>query len=91
MQPDCELITKHHCKIMLLSHRERTVNLQSPSYPACSLQENISEYVAHLQLHMTLQAKNLVPNLSQTPDSREQMLQQTQAHFEKLVSRQGFF
>lgn len=91
MQPDCELITKHHCKIMLLSHRERTVNLQSPDYPACSLQENISEYVAHLQLHMTLQAKNLVPSLSQTPDSREQMLQQTQAHFEKLVSRQGFF
>ena len=76
---------------MLLSHRERTVNLQSQSYPACSLQENISEYVAHLQRHMTLQARNLVPNLSQTPDSREQMLQQTQAHFEKLVSRQGFF
>ena len=76
---------------MLLSHRERTVNLQSPDYPACSLQENISEYVAHLQLHMSLQAKNLVPNLSQTPGSREQMLQQTQAHFEKLASRQGFF
>lgn len=76
---------------MLLSHREKPVSLQSQQYPACSLQENISEYVAQLQLHMTLQAKNLVPNLTHTPDSREQMLQQTQAHFEKLVSRQGFF
>jgi len=76
---------------MLLIHREKTVSLQSHEYPACALQENISEYVAHLQLHMTLQARNLVPSLSQTPDSREQMLHQTQAHFEKLVSRQGFF
>jgi hypothetical protein len=24
--------------------------------------QDISEYVAHLQLHMTLQARNLVPN-----------------------------
>ncbi|NJL89460.1 MAG: hypothetical protein HC916_06385 [Coleofasciculaceae cyanobacterium SM2_1_6] len=75
------------------------MKLQTKQYPACSLQENISEYVAHLQLHMTLQAKNLIPNLSQNSDStsarlsdhREQMLHQTQAHFEKLVSRQGFF
>ncbi|WP_414566230.1 MULTISPECIES: hypothetical protein [unclassified Anabaena] len=52
--------------------------------------EDFSEYVAHLQLHMTLQARNLVPNLKQTlEDSREEMLHQTQANFEKLISRQG--
>jgi hypothetical protein len=53
-----------------------------------SLREDFSEYVAHLQLHMTLQARNLVPTLTQTVDSREQLLHQTQANFEKFVSRQ---
>lgn len=59
-----------------------------------SLREDFSEYVAHLQFHMTLHARNLVPTLvnsgnsSQAPDSREQFLHQTQADFEKLVSRQ---
>ncbi|MBI1243154.1 hypothetical protein [Umezakia ovalisporum] len=54
--------------------------------------EDFSEYVAHLQLHMTLQARNLVPTLKQTvsvEDSREQLLHQTQANFEKLISRQA--
>ncbi len=50
--------------------------------------EDIGEYVAHLQLHMTLQARNLIPTLTNTNDSREQLLQQTQANFEKYVSRQ---
>lgn len=51
--------------------------------------EDFSEYVAHLQLHMTLQARNLVPTLATMQvDSRSQLLQQTQADFEKLVSRQ---
>lgn len=53
--------------------------------------EDFSEYVAHLQLHMALQARNLVPSLKQKQsieDSREQLLHQTQANFEKLVSRQ---
>ncbi|MBF2073220.1 MAG: hypothetical protein IGS50_05585 [Synechococcales cyanobacterium C42_A2020_086] len=52
------------------------------------LREDFSEYVAHLQLHMALQARNLVPRLTQTADSREQLLHQTQADFEKFVSRQ---
>lgn len=52
------------------------------------LQDDFSEYVAHLQLHMTLQARNLVPALTKAVDSREQLLHQTQADFEKLVSRQ---
>ncbi|HEY9829931.1 MAG TPA: hypothetical protein V6D26_05085 [Stenomitos sp.] len=51
--------------------------------------EDISEYVAQLQLHMALQARNLVPTLTQAKDSREQLLQQTQANIEKLVSRQA--
>ncbi|WP_162160827.1 hypothetical protein [Leptolyngbya sp. PCC 6406] len=46
--------------------------------------------MAHLQLHMTLQARNLVPSLSQKSDRREILLHQTQANFEKMVSRQGF-
>jgi uncharacterized membrane-anchored protein YhcB (DUF1043 family) len=52
--------------------------------------EACSDYVAHLQLHMTLQARNLVPSLSQKSDRRETLLHQTQANFEKMVSRQGF-
>ncbi|GAB4379520.1 MAG: hypothetical protein Kow00121_33860 [Elainellaceae cyanobacterium] len=61
-------------------------NIQQFSNPA--VREDFSEYVAHLQLHMALQARNLVPALTQTADSREQLLHQTQADFEKFVSRQ---
>ncbi len=62
--------------------------LQQPSHPP--VREDFSEYVAHLQLHMALQARNLVPKLTHTSDSREQMLHDTQADFEKLASRQQF-
>jgi len=48
----------------------------------------LSDYVAHLQVHMALQARNLVPHLSDRLDSRSQFLQETQADFEKIVSRQ---
>lgn len=53
--------------------------------------EDISEYVAQLQLHMALQARNLVPTFSNTreTDSRQQLLQETQAIVEKLASRQS--
>lgn len=51
--------------------------------------EDISEYVAELQLHMALQARNFLPSLSNVKNSREQMLQDTQASIEKLVSRQS--
>lgn len=51
-------------------------------------QGDLSEYVAHLQLHMALQARNLVPNLSSDrQDSRSRMLSRTQADFERLASR----
>lgn len=51
--------------------------------------EDISEYVAQLQLHMTLQARNLVPTLTEANSSRHQLLQETQANIEKLASRQS--
>ncbi|EKD08497.1 hypothetical protein SPLC1_S230590 [Arthrospira platensis C1] len=67
------------------------MNLDMDRYPACSLRQDVSEYVADLQLHMTLQARNLIPTLTKTKenDSREEMLQQTQAYFEKIASRQA--
>ncbi|MBI4779742.1 MAG: hypothetical protein HY785_00305 [Oscillatoriophycideae cyanobacterium NC_groundwater_1537_Pr4_S-0.65um_50_18] len=57
--------------------------------PNSSNREDLSDYVAHLQLHMALQARNLVPTLTKTASSREQLLHQTQADFEKFVSRQA--
>jgi uncharacterized membrane-anchored protein YhcB (DUF1043 family) len=56
-----------------------------PNQPA--MREDIREYVAQLQLHMALQARNLVPSLTNTKDSREKLLQDTQATIEKIVSR----
>jgi hypothetical protein len=58
--------------------------------PPHDLREDLSDYVANLQLHMTLQARNLVPslNLNGSEDTRESLLHQTQATFEKYVSRQ---
>ena len=64
------------------------MNSEIKKYPSCSLHQDVSEYVADLHFHMTLHARNLVRSLNQVKDSREQMLQQTQAHFEKLISRQ---
>ena len=55
---------------------------------AAPVKEDFSEYVAHLQLHMTLHARKLVPTLTNTTDSRHELLHQTQANFEKYVSRQ---
>ncbi len=64
------------------------MNFKSVSNP--STREDFSEYVAHLQLHMALQARNLVPTLGKMTDSRGQLLHETQAEFEKFVSRQPF-
>ncbi|MFZ9738105.1 MAG: hypothetical protein ACO3EZ_08870 [Prochlorotrichaceae cyanobacterium] len=53
--------------------------------------EDFSDYVANLQLHMSLQARNLLPGIapkSVGDDTRAQLLQETQAAFEKLASRQ---
>lgn len=64
------------------------MNLQRHSTPTSLHREDFSEYVAHLQLHMALQARNLIPKYKHAADSREALLQQTQADLEKLVSRQ---
>jgi uncharacterized membrane-anchored protein YhcB (DUF1043 family) len=68
--------------------KEDTLDLHSAQATNEFFREDISEYVAQLQLHMALQARNLVPTLTKAKDSREQLLQQTQANIEKLVSRQ---
>jgi hypothetical protein len=68
--------------------RLTALNSHSAQFSTPSSHEDLSEYVAHLQLHMALQARNLVPRLNPQGDSREQMLQQTQADFEKFISRQ---
>jgi hypothetical protein len=69
--------------------KEDTLDLHSAQVGNNFFREDISEYVAELQLHMALQARNLVPTLTKARDSREQLLQQTQATIEKLVSRQA--
>jgi hypothetical protein len=53
-----------------------------------SQKEDMKEYVAELQLHMTLQARNLLPDLAAVQDSRVKLLQDTQADVEKIISRQ---
>lgn len=71
-------------------NKEDTLNRLNTQAGTETARENICEYVAELQLHMALQARNLVPSLAQMTDSRGQLLQETQATIEKLVSRQGF-
>lgn len=65
------------------------MNLESQNNNQEAFREDISEYVAQLQLHMALQARNLVPTLTQANSSRHQLLQETQATIEKLASRQS--
>jgi hypothetical protein len=50
----------------------------------------ISDYVAHLQLHMALQSRNLMPNVMEAEGSLHTLLRDSQAQCEKLSSRQGF-
>lgn len=52
-------------------------------------QEAIGDYVAELQLHMTLQARNLVPTLSQSQGGCQHLVHESQAMVEKIVSRQS--
>ncbi len=67
------------------------MDIQSTYQEPEVLREDIGEYVAQLQLHMALQARNLVPTLDNTGinNSRHQLLQETQAVIEKLASRQS--
>ncbi len=80
-----------HISLTLNTKEVVPVALSDQLAPALSeTREDFSEYVAHLQLHMALQARNLVPSLGHSGDSRHDLLHQTQANIEKLVSRQGF-
>lgn len=67
------------------------MDIQSPNQDQEQFREDIGEYVAQLQLHMALQARNLVPTLTDTSvgNSRQQMLRETQAVIEKFASRQS--
>lgn len=69
--------------------KEIPLQLDTPQATPSAFREDLSDYVANLQLHMTLQARNLVPSLNGGGDSREALLHQTQATFEKYVSRQS--
>jgi len=71
------------------SGKENTLHLHTSQLSDNSFREDFSEYVAHLQLHMALQARKLVPTLTHAADSREQLLHQTQATIEKHISRQS--
>ncbi|MGF1536158.1 MAG: hypothetical protein ACFB4J_06690 [Elainellaceae cyanobacterium] len=65
--------------------------MYSPTSSTAKLDDaQFSDYVAHLQLHMALQSRNLLPTLTQATDNRQQLLQQTQADAEKLISRQAW-
>jgi hypothetical protein len=68
----------------------QTANAFQPTNhtPANHTPENFANYVAELQLHMTLQAKNLLPSLGRAQDSRSLLLHETQARVEKQISRQ---
>ena len=67
------------------------MDIQSHNQDQEQFREDIGEYVAQLQLHMALQARNLVPTLTDTSvgNSRPQMLRETQAVIEKFASRQS--
>ena len=50
--------------------------------------ERMCDYVADMQVHMALQARNLVPGMdADIADSRQSMLYQAQAASEKFASR----
>ncbi len=67
------------------------MDIQPSNQESELFREDISEYVAQLQLHMALQARNLVPNLTNdsVANSRQQMLQEAQSVVEKFASRQS--
>jgi hypothetical protein len=79
-------------------YKEIALNWRTKPSPNRMMREDISQYVAELQLHMTLQARNLVPSLDRPKhnslgdrevDSRIQLLRESQAELEKMVSRQS--
>jgi uncharacterized membrane-anchored protein YhcB (DUF1043 family) len=66
----------------------KTLRTAPPADPM--LGAEISDYVAHLQLHMALQSRNLMPNVLEDEGNLQELLRDSQAQCEKLSSRQGF-
>ncbi len=60
-------------------------DMQSTSQP--KLREDFSDYVAHLQVHMSLQSRKLTRPFVYGGDSCDQLLQESQATLEKQASR----
>lgn len=59
------------------------------STPASRSKEVLQEYVAELQLHMALHARNLVPSLDPQGERPLHWVHESQALAEKLASRLG--
>lgn len=60
-----------------------------PSIPqaGATFTEDMGSYVTELQLHMSLQAKDLTPELEPATDSLHKLLHDTQVSLEKQASR----
>lgn len=64
------------------------ISTPSGPQPANLETERMCDYVADMQVHMALQARNLVPSMdADISASRQTMLQQAQAASEKYASR----
>ena len=73
----------------LISKSVMTNKISAAPFPD-NIRDDIRDYVAELQLHMTLHARNLVPSLMHSTDSSHDFLREAQATAEKLASRQGY-
>lgn len=58
-----------------------------PNIPPSS-KEDVSDYVAHLQLHMSLQSRNLLPSMNKIKDNNHNFVYESQATIEKFTSRE---
>lgn len=50
-------------------------------------EENLQDYVTQLQVHMSLQSRNLLPHINASQDKANNTVYQTQVNIEKLTSR----
>ena len=64
------------------------MSLEMNNLNSTRTREDISDYVAHLQVHMSLQSRNLLPHIGKAQDNSNNLLYQTQVNIEKLTSRE---
>ena len=60
----------------------------NPTHSLSLNKDEVSDYVAHLQVHMSLQARNLLPEIDQSKDNRSNLIYETQVMTEKFTSRE---